>query len=89
MSTPAVVAVADRTTKTPVPTVQAVKLAGERNRRKSRHRMQRAARIYRGTTNARDKIASYPDKGWAMMLILGTLLVGYALGCASLLLLGM
>lgn len=88
MSNTAVVADAPgaRTVPLPkVPTEIAQVLARDSDRRPTRHRMQRAARIYTGKTNLRDKIATYPDKGWALLVLSGTALVTYALGCATIL----
>lgn len=83
--------VAEQTTRVippvTVPTAQAVKLASQRSRGKSRHRMQRAARIYAGTLNLGDKLATYPDKGWALMLLVGVAFtftgVGYAVALVA------
>lgn len=85
MSTPVAVTVA---TSTPVGTAHAVKLAQGKphsERRRSRHRNQRAARIYTGSLSMRDKLVTYPDKGWALLILAGVGMVTYALGCATVL----
>lgn len=57
-------------------------------RQASKHRMQRAARLFAGKATLRDKIAAQPDKGWLALIILGVGFVAYALGAATLLALG-
>lgn len=96
MSTPVAVTVPASTpvgstgtsTGSTVSTAHAVKLAQGKprsERRLSRHRHQRAARIYTGSMNMRDKLATYPDKGWALLILAGVGMVTYALGCATVL----
>lgn len=82
----------------PISTAHAVKLARgnkrlfgtsaqRKDRLRSRHRMQRAARIFRGTMTLRDKVATYPDKGWAALILIGVgfvfTAVGYALALVA------
>lgn len=65
-----------------VPTEIAVVLARDSARRQSRHRMQRAARIYSGKTTLLDKVSTYPDKGWAALILIGTAFVFTGVGFA-------
>jgi hypothetical protein len=49
----------------------------------SRHRMQRAARIYAGKQTFWDKLVTYPDKGWALMILIGVAFVFTGVGYAA------
>lgn len=53
------------------------------DRQRSRHRMQRAARIYAGSMTLGDKVAAFPDKGWAALILVGCAFVFTAVGFAG------
>jgi hypothetical protein len=59
-----------------------------KEKRQSRTQMRRAARIYAGRPTVLDRIITLPDKIWWLMIGVGLLLVGNAMGLAVLFLLG-
>jgi hypothetical protein len=53
---------------------------GDAERRKSRHRMQRASRIFGGNLTTMDRLRGLHDKGWWALVGLGVLLIGFGGG---------
>lgn len=50
--------------------------------------MRRAARIFAGKPNLADRWSQIQDKGWLLLIGAGACLVAYALGCGTLIVLG-
>lgn len=73
------VAVSDsRSSKTKVSEGELRGYGSPRERRKSKHRMRRASRIFSGKMNWLDRFNQLQDKKWWALILLGCVLIGAA-----------